>query len=253
MHTTGWTIVVVLASALALVVAFGRFGRLLGNAHDALHEFAYGAPLPASHALVRCLDQFLSLPDLDSNQIQIEMYFGISGSNSLKPLIRHISALGQEFADLTAALKKADELVDQKQKALEAVKLLIPYKDRLKNEAEQDKLIIFVHYCLKQPFEIPPAERARISRLVRQLDTTEQSDEFDSGQCPAGYLRGNVNLYPLNLDNTCWHSMVRLNAPDSAPIIEIRFMGLRGIFRYLLDEMSASTGLAFQHLDGERL
>ena len=36
-------------------------------------------------------------------------------------------------------------------------------------------------------------------------------------------------------------------------MLEIRFMGLKGIFRYLLDQMTAKTGAAFVHVDGESL
>jgi hypothetical protein len=35
--------------------------------------------------------------------------------------------------------------------------------------------------------------------------------------------------------------------------LEIRFMGLKGIFRYLLDQMTRQTGASFVHLDGESL
>jgi len=40
--------------------------------------------------------------------------------------------------------------------------------------------------------------------------------------------------------------------PDkTAPVFEVSFTGLRGIFRYLLDETQRKTGKPFQHLDGE--
>lgn len=67
------------------------------------------------------------------------------------------------------------------------------------------------------------------------------------------YLRGNINVYPLALDNTSWHDTVEFNSPKDAPVLEIRFMGLKGIFRYLLDEMTAKTGATFVHVDGESL
>jgi len=35
--------------------------------------------------------------------------------------------------------------------------------------------------------------------------------------------------------------------------LEIRFMGLKGVFRYLLDEMTGKTGDTFLHLDGESI
>jgi hypothetical protein len=93
----------------------------------------------------------------------------------------------------------------------------------------------------------------QVGNLVRQLDTAKQSAEFDSGECPTNYLLGKINIYPLALENTSWHSMVEFAHPKEAPRLEIRFMGLKGIFRYLLDEMTRKTGDSFLQLDGESL
>jgi len=81
----------------------------------------------------------------------------------------------------------------------------------------------------------------------------KQSATFDSGECPRNYLVGNINVYPLALENTSWHSTVEFASPKEAPILEIRFMGLKGVFRYLLDEMTGKTGDSFLHLDGESI
>ena len=88
---------------------------------------------------------------------------------------------------------------------------------------------------------------------MRQLDTAAQADKFDSGTCPNKYLKGNINVYPLGLDNTSWHDNVEFNSRKDAPVLEIRFMGLKGIVKYLLDQMTAKTGAAFVHVDGESL
>jgi len=64
---------------------------------------------------------------------------------------------------------------------------------------------------------------------------------------------GNINIYPLALENTSWHSTVEFASPKDAPVLEIRFMGLRGVFKYLLDAMMEKTGDSFKHLDGESI
>jgi hypothetical protein len=115
-----------------------------------------------------------------------------------------------------------------------------------------DPLIGFVFYGLKQPSRLTQTARVKVSNLVRQLGTSKQSAEFDSGECPENYLVGNINIYPLGLENTSWHSTVEF-ASKEAPILEIRFMGQRGIFRYLLDEVTRKTGDSFVHLDGESI
>ena len=142
---------------------------------------------------------------------------------------------------------------NQKEKAVLLVKALLPYKDSLRNESEQDTIIVFVYYGLKKPSNLSQIARANVSNLVRQLDTAKQSADFDSGECPTNYLVGNINIYPLGLDNTFWHKTVEFKSPENAPVLEIRFMGLKGIFRYLLDEMTRKTGDSFMHLDGESL
>ena len=85
------------------------------------------------------------------------------------------------------------------------------------------------------------------------MDTPEQAEQFDSSACPDEYLEGNINIYPLCLENTSWHRTADLGPRQDAPVYEVRFMGLRGIFRYLLEEMERKSGLSFRHLDGEKI
>lgn len=241
----------ILVTALLVVLALKSWakGGILPP-----HEFAYGAALRNSDALPERMDQFLSLEALDPIQIKIQTFVGNRSAKNLKPLIDYISGQrNHDFGALVTALNDADQLSAQKEKAIRAVKTLLPYKELLKNEAEQDSVIVFVYYGLKQPSEISPAAREKIGSSVRQFDTTAQADKFDSGECPSNYLIGNINIYPLALDNTSWHKIVEFDSPKDAPVLEIRFMGLKGIFRYLLDEMTAKTGASLVHLDGESL
>lgn len=218
------------------------------------HEFAYGTALKNSEALPERIGQFLSSEVLDPNQIQIETFLDTGHEKNLTPLIRYISSQqNHDFGPLVAALKNVDQLPNQREKAIQLVKTLLPYKDFLRNEPKQDTMIVFVYYGLKQPANLSQAARLKIASLVRRLDTAKQSAAFDSGECPSEYLGGNVNIYPLALENTFWHQRVEFGAPKDAPILEIRFMGLKGVFRYLLDEMTERTGQTFLHLDGESL
>ena len=218
------------------------------------HEFAYGTALPTYTLLPERLDTFLSLPELDPDANQIETYVGTQSAKDLKPLIDYLaSRKNQDFRELMTALKGIDQLTNQKEKAVQLVATLLPVRDLLRDEANQDNLIVFVHYGLKQPANLSQDARAKLGSLVKQLDTAKQSGTFDSGQCPTNYLLGNINVYPLAIENTFWHRTVDLSSPKSAPILEVRFMGLKGIFRYLLDEMTARTRDTFVHLDGESL
>ena len=242
-------VIVVVVLVLFVVLKFWGQGGILPP-----HEFAYGTALRNSDEIAERMNQFLSLEALDPNQVQIQTYVGNNSAKNLSPLISYISSQrNHDFGALVAALKEVDQLPDQKEKAIRLVKTLLPYKEALRNQAQQDSIIVFVYYALKQPSELSPEAKGKISSLVRQLDTAAQADKFDSGTCPSNYLRGNINVYPLALDNTSWHDTVEFNSPKDAPVLEIRFMGLKGIFRYLLDEMTAKTGGTFVHVDGESL
>ncbi len=242
-------VIVVVALVLVVVLKFWGQGGILPP-----HEFAYGTALRNSDAIPERMDQFLSLEALDPKQVQIQTFVGNNSAKNLSPVISYISSQrGHDFGALVAALKEVDQLPDQKEKAIRLVKTLLPYKEALRNQAQQDSIIVFVYYALRQPSELSPEAKGKISSLVRQLDTTAQAAKFDSGTCPSNYLRGNINVYPLALDNTSWHDTVEFNSPKDAPVLEIRFMGLKGIFRYLLDEMTAKTGATFVHVDGESL
>jgi hypothetical protein len=218
------------------------------------HEFAYGTALKSSEAIPERMDQFLSLAVMDPNEIQIETFVGNRSEKNLTPLITYISSQkNHDFGPLMAALKTVDQLTNQKDKAIQLVKTLLPYKDLLRNESQKDSIIVFVYYGLKQPSNLRQEARVKVSNLVRQLDTAKQAAEFDSGKCPKDYLVGNINIYPLGLENTFWHNVVEIASPKNAPILEIRFMGLKGIFRYMLDEVRRKSGDSFVHLDGESL
>jgi hypothetical protein len=218
------------------------------------HEFAYGTALSDCRAIPERMDKFLSIADMDPDQIQIQTFVGNNSEKNLKPLIAYISTQNHKnLGTLVADLRKVDELPNQKEKAIQFVKALLPYKDALKDESHQDEIIVFVYYGLKQPSKLSPPTRARVSDLVKQLDSAKQAAVFSSGECPTNYLVGNINVYPLALENTSWHAIAKFASPKDAPVLEIRFMGLRGIFKYLLDEMSARTGDTFLHLDGESI
>jgi len=239
----------VAAVLLVLVVRSRAKGEILPP-----HEFAYGTALRSCEAIPERMDQFLSLEVMDPNETRIQTYVGNHSAKNLAPLITYISSQhNHDFGQLMVALKSVDQLTDQKEKAIQLIKTLLPYKDFLRNESQQDTVIVFVFYGLKQPSSLSQAARVKVGDLVRQLDTARQSAEFDSGECPKNYLVGNINIYPLALENTSWHSTVEFASQKDAPVLEIRFMGLRGIFKYMLDEMTRKTGDTFVHLDGESI
>jgi|SRR5450755_1117504 hypothetical protein len=124
------------------------------------HEFAYGTALRDCKAIPERMDQFLSLDVIDPNETQIQTFVGNRSEKNLAPLITYISPRkDHDFGPLIAALKSADQLSNQKEKAIQLVKTLVEYKDLLRNESQQDTIIIFVYYGLKQP-----------SNLLKQLE-----------------------------------------------------------------------------------
>jgi hypothetical protein len=95
--------------------------------------------------------------------------------------------------------------------------------------------------------------RGNVGSQLKKLDTDKQARSFSGQRCPTNFLQGNINIYPLAMENADWYKSIGLPGDQIRPILEIRFMGLRGIFRYLLDTMQHRTGLSFVHLDGEDL
>lgn len=218
------------------------------------YEFVYGAALDSSNAIPRRIEQFLSLEALDPRLVRIQTYAGDSSAENLKPLIKYISSLRRnDFEALLEELKKIDRLKNQKEKIVQTINALLPYKEPLRSDLDPDTIIIFAFYGLKQPADLTPLAREKIASLVRRLDTVEQSAAFDSGKFLSDSLIGNINIYPLALDNTSWHDSVEFGSPKNAPVLEIRFMSLKGVFTYLLDEMTVRTGLSFVHMDGDSL
>lgn len=215
------------------------------------HEFAYGIFLKSIEELTIMVDQFLSLEALDPGKIEIETV-GDRVDKTLNLLISHVTSKQNEsLMPLISSLKDIDTLSNKKEKAIKLVKALIPYRDQLRDEENQDELIVFIKYGMKQPADLSLDVRGRIEGFVTMLDTPEQTESFKSERCPKSYLEGNINIYPLALENTFWHTVKNLGESKNKPILEIRFLGLKGIFKYLISEMKKETGKQFKHLDGE--
>ncbi len=215
------------------------------------HEFAYGILLKSIEELPIMVDQFLSLEALDPGKIEIET-MGDKVDKTLNLLISHITSKQNEsLMPLVSSLKDIDTLSNKKEKAIKLVNALIPYRDQLRDEENQDSLIVCICYGMKQPVDISLDAKGHIESLVTTLDTPKQTAILKSGQCPVNYLVGNINIYPLDLENTFWHKTKNFGESKDSSILEIRFMGLKGIFKYLISEMEDKTDNQFKHLDGE--
>src|SRR5215467_10212231 len=99
--------------------------RLISKAKGGLlppHEFAYGTSLPTYTLLPERVDTFLSLPELDPDETEIETYVRTQSAKNLKPLIDYVaSRKDQDFRELMTALKGTDQLTNQKEKAVQLV------------------------------------------------------------------------------------------------------------------------------------
>jgi hypothetical protein len=216
------------------------------------HEFAYGAMLKNIDELPDKVNRFLSLEEIDPDKTQIETFAGNNRDKTLKLLIKYIASKQNDgLKPLVTSLKEIDALPNSKEKAIRLIKALLPYRDQLKDEGNQDYLVVFIYYGLKEPAHLSSAAMKQIGAFINQLDTAKEAEVFNTGKCPRNYLIGNINVYPLALKNTFWHKSIDFGTSKEAPILEIRFMGLRGVFKYLLDEMRTKTGSEFKHLDGE--
>jgi len=203
--------------------------------------------------------QFLTLEALDPTKIRIEVSMLGGRSDSGKD-IRSLAAyfrakVGSQpgAASLLSDLERINNFPDVQRRVDTLLTTLIDYKDLIRDEPNQDKIIIFIYYRLRVPSSLSADAKNSISSMVRTLDTEKQARAFDSDQCPSNYLEGNVNIYPLAIENRGWYKSADLPGDPTRPILEIRFMGLRGIFRYLLDSMKHNTGLSFAHLDGDEV
>jgi hypothetical protein len=218
------------------------------------HEFAYGSTLKNSETISETIDQFLSLEVLAPNKIQIETYVGSNIGKNFKPLINYVTSQKNDaLKPLINSLNEIDDISNQKEKAVRLVKALLRFKNLLRDESKQNYIIVFIYYGLKEPVTLSSIAKGQISSLVREFDTAEQAEKFNNGICPGNYLVGNINIYPLALDNTSWHKNVDFGTSKEAPILEIRFMGLRDIFKYLLNAIETKTGISFKHIDGESI
>ena len=140
------TSAVIVAMVLAAVLVFVVVKVWARNGGLPPHEFAYGAALANSEAIPAQINTFLSLEAIDPDEIRIQTFAGNRSEKNLTPLIGYISTQkNHDFGPLMTALKNVDQLQNQKEKAVQLVKTLLPYKDSLRNESDQDTIIVFVY------------------------------------------------------------------------------------------------------------
>lgn len=249
-----------LALAVLAFIAIASFAWLkLWSGALPPHEFAYGASLANLQDLPRTVSQFLALEMFDPTKARIEV--SILGGNP--GTSKNVEALADYFRaklgsqpegdSLVSELRRVNDISDVGGKFDALLKTLIQHKDLIRDEANQDKIIVFIYYRLRLPSSLSSEARDGILPMVKKLDTDRQVRLFDSSRCPTNFLEGNINIYPLAMENAAWRKSIGFPGDPSWPILEIRFMGLRGIFRYVLDAMEQRTGLSFVHLDGEEL
>ncbi len=244
-------IVILIVIVAVLLIIFGI--KYFNSLSFPPHEFAYGMPLNNIKELSTSIDRFLSLTEIDQDKIEIETYAGNNSSKDLNLLIQYISKKHPELTELSNTLEQINKIEDTKQKALKLIEALLPYKDKLRDDANMDQLIVFIYFQIKQPNKLLDTSANEINTLVNQMDTAKQSKRYLKGNLPKNYIYGNINVYPLSMENLFWHKNIKDRAIPDKPILEIRFMGLRGIFKHLLNTFERQENTSFLYLDGERI
>jgi hypothetical protein len=220
------------------------------------HEFAYGTQLENVGELSNYVRQILSLEFFDPRKTRIKVSL-IGKSGGIQTLSKYCSDLAKRDSGLdplAVSLKQIDGMQPDLETSIQMIDRLVEYRESLNDEASQDEIIVFIHFGLKNPELLDPATRDTIARLVERVDTSKQARQFNTGQCPQRFLKGNINIYPRAIENTSWYHLANLEMSDQTrPILELRFMGLGGVFIYILDEIETRLGYKFFHLDGESI
>lgn len=218
------------------------------------HESAYGIQLAGIDELPTRVRQILSLDIFDPRKTTIQIS-SMRRSCGIAKLTRYCAKLAKHNSNLKpliASLKQTEKVLPVQEAAVQLIELLVAYRAGLRDESKQDEVIVFIHFGLKDPSELDPGTREAIQRLVQRVDTPKEAQEFNSGHCPKVFLKGNINIYPRAIENISWYHLVKLDLPDQTkPILELRFMGLRGVFIYILDEIEKRLRCTFFGLDGE--
>ncbi len=231
-----------------------RFFR--GSGIQPPHEFVYGTQLTDVKDLPEQVSRLLSMEFFDPQETKI-LVSGMGWTGGIRDLISYCSDLREQDLSLTPLLTSLEELksTDNEQRfVVRLIGVLVEHRAVLRDESKQDDVIVFVRYALEDPSRLDAAVSGMIGKFVQQFDTPKQFREFVGGRCPQNFLVGNINIYPRLIENTSWYGLsASENLGETQPILEIRFMGLGGVFRYILDEAQRRYGMAFFHLDGDSL
>jgi hypothetical protein len=223
-HTVGYSIM--LATAIYfiqdLITGGGRSNLLSGK--EPPHEFVYGMQLESIKRIPDAIGDFLSLEALDQDKIMIQTWTNYDTKDGIGLLIIYLKKIkNQEIKDLITSLENIEQIDNQREKAINLFTALIPYSDLLNNVTKRDELIVSVNYSVKRSGALNSSIKSVIAELVSKLDKPAQAKRFRDNKEPQNYLEGNINIYPLDLAN---------KSGSNPAILEVRFTGLKGIFKY---------------------
>lgn len=219
------------------------------------YEFAYGTQLPKVANLSTQVHNILSLDFFDPRKTTIEVSGRTGGG--IDGLTRYCSSLKTQnprLQPLIDSLKEIEKIKPTQDAAIRLIDKLVEFRDELRDESKQDEVIVFISFGLKDPKTLELDTKEIITKLVERTDTPKHFLKFTSGHCPSKFLGGNINIYPRLIENTSWYRLTSIEKVDqNRPILEVRFMGLAGVFVYILDQIQIRMKCQFFHLDGESI
>lgn len=148
-------------------------------------------------------------------------------------------------------LDRLEKVRNPRDRAVALARMLVEMRESFRDDERQDDVIAFIQFALRRPQQLSNPDRDEALAAVSELDGPEDAAELEAGASPDEAFAGNVNLYPLAIENTSWFEIAEeLDGPPT-PVLEIRFTGLRGLGRLLFRQFESATGLTLIHLDGD--
>lgn len=224
---------------------------------EEIEEYVYGFLLKDIAQITEVVEYLLTLEAINEKAISTEFVhiredgsFISGGIEGFRKVVKKRLGNNAIYMGFTKGLEGGKYVSPQDiQQFLVGV---IENREILRRKAlPEEEIIISIQFEIKDLKQLGTNLFEEIGSLVKAIDSKKMARMFLKRRLSRKYRRGWINIYPFDIEGKFWQE--KLSYPgEKGPILEVRYYGSGGCFKYLLEEVRKRYGISYIHLEGGR-
>jgi|GEM_PF-5951445 len=219
-----------------------------------VNEYVYGLILKSIDQLPEVVYYMLSGKLINQDSLSIELIYirkdGKIKNGRIKDLREILRSKGIDPISLDAFLKNIEKgSYLSPENCRDLIVKVIEKKENLKAHIGSEEIIISIKFHMKELNQIDSEIFQEMVALVKRVDGDELARSLLKKKIPKRRRVGWLNISLFDIEGGFWRE--KLSDEDvKGVILEVRFYGLGGILKYLLDETKMRYNISYIHLEG---